>query len=56
MAVNFNQEKHMRQLIVILFLVIAGILLANTQSHAASLPEVKFEKYRLSNGLEVILH
>jgi zinc protease len=56
MAVNLNQEKHMRQLSAILFLVIAGILLANTQSHAASLPEVKFEKYRLSNGLEVILH
>ena len=46
----------MRQLNALLFLVIAGILLANTQSHAASLPEVKFEKYRLSNGLEVILH
>ncbi|MCI0441977.1 insulinase family protein [bacterium] len=39
-----------------MFLVLAGILLTATQGPAASLPEVKFEKYRLENGLEVILH
>lgn len=40
----------------LLFLALAGILLTATQGPAASLPEVKFEKYRLANGLEVILH
>ncbi len=40
----------------LLFLVLAGILLNATRSLADSLPEVKFEKYRLANGLEVILH
>jgi zinc protease len=40
----------------LMFLVLAGILLTITQGSAASLPEVKFEKYRLENGLEVILH
>jgi zinc protease len=40
----------------VMFLVLAGILLSTTQGSAASLPEVKFEKYRLENGLEVILH
>jgi zinc protease len=46
----------MRHISALLFLVLAVILLAPAQSHAASLPEVKFEKYRLANGLEVILH
>lgn len=40
----------------IMFLVLAGILLIAARGSAASLPEVKFEKYRLENGLEVILH
>ncbi|HSE42645.1 MAG TPA: pitrilysin family protein, partial [Acidobacteriota bacterium] len=48
--------NNMRHFSALLLLVFAGILLANTQGHAASLPEVKFEKYRLPNGLEVILH
>jgi zinc protease len=39
-----------------MFLVLAGFLMTITQGSAASLPEVKFEKYRLENGLEVILH
>jgi zinc protease len=44
--------------VVALFLLLyqPGSVFAQTSSAESSIPKIQFEKYRLSNGLEVILH
>lgn len=45
-----------RTKILSVFLVLVLIVFSNTLSFSQSIPEIKFEKYTLSNGLQVILH